>query len=48
MVKKYEKKLADMPKPTGPDFILEPNPDGPAISHDKLQLLRENDNTELH
>ena len=36
LVKKYEKKLAAMPRDEGPDYILEPNPDGPAIGKNKL------------
>jgi arylsulfatase A len=48
LVEKYEKKLATMSPPEGPDYILEPNPDGPAISGEKLEALKENDNNTLH
>ncbi len=48
LVDKYEKKLALMPKQIGPDFILEPNPDGPKISVEKLQALEENDHNTTH
>ena len=48
LVQKYEKKLAAMPHQEGPDYILEPNPDGPAISGEKLKALEENDNSTLH
>ncbi len=39
LVKKYEQKLASMPKPDGPDYILEGNPDGPALSPAELQAV---------
>ncbi|MDE0840448.1 MAG: sulfatase [Kiritimatiellae bacterium] len=48
LVKKYEKKLASMPKQDGPDYILESNPDGPAISADKLKVLSANDSRASH
>jgi arylsulfatase A-like enzyme len=48
LVQKYEKKLATMPQQEGPDFILEPNPDGPALSADRLKILEEDDNSTLH
>ena len=48
LVQKYEKKLASMSHQEGPDFILEPNPDGPAISGDKLKALEENDSSASH
>ncbi|MGB7343305.1 MAG: sulfatase [Pirellulaceae bacterium] len=48
LVQKYEKKLASMPRQEGPDYILEPNPDGHAISAEKLKSLEENDNSTLH
>ena len=48
LVQKYEKKLATMPDQEGPDYILEPNPDGPAISGDKLKSLEGNDTSTLH
>ena len=47
LVRKYEKKLATMPHQDGPDYILEPNPDGPAISEDKLKDLAANYNPAL-
>ena len=48
LVEKYEKKLATMPAQDGPDYILEPNPDGPAVSREELRSLEENDNMETH
>ena len=40
LVEKYEKKLAGMPPQTGPDFILEGNPDSPTFpSRAKLDEL---------
>ncbi len=48
LVQKYEKKLASMPQQDGPDYILEPNPDGPAISADELKTLAVNDTSTLH
>ncbi|MDV6032377.1 MAG: sulfatase [Phycisphaera sp. RhM] len=48
LVRKYQQKLASMTEQEGPDYILEPNPDGPAISADKLKFLAESDNAELH
>lgn len=48
LVQKYEKKLATMPHQEGPDYILEPNPDGPGIPEDKLKVLKENDNSTSH
>ncbi len=48
LVQKYEKKLAAMPHQEGPDYILEPNPDGPAISGDKLKALEANDTSTSH
>ena len=48
LVEKYKKKLATMPHQEGPDYILEPNPDGPAISGDKLKALEENDRSAAH
>jgi len=43
LVQKYEKKLTAMPHQEGPDYILEPNPDGPVISEEKLKSLGVND-----
>jgi arylsulfatase A len=48
LVQKYEKKLATMPHQDGPGYILEPNPDGPAISADKLKSLEEDDSSTSH
>lgn len=48
LVQKYEKKLATLPKQEGPDYILEANPDGRAVSADRLKSLEENDNRTLH
>ncbi|MBC8326270.1 MAG: sulfatase [Verrucomicrobia subdivision 3 bacterium] len=48
LVEKYQKKLASMPKRKGPEYILEPNPDGPALSVDELKALKKNDNLNLH
>jgi arylsulfatase A-like enzyme len=48
LVEKYEKKLAKMPQHDGPDYILEPNPDGPAISADQLKALEVDDTSTLH
>jgi|GEM_PF-187557 len=46
LVEKYRKKLAAMqklPEQEGPDFILEPNPDGPPLTEKELNALAEND-----
>ncbi|OJV31990.1 MAG: hypothetical protein BGO29_00705 [Bacteroidales bacterium 36-12] len=44
LVAKYEKKLASMPKPKGPDFILEGNPDDEhPISRADLDCMIETD-----
>ena len=48
LVKKYRKKLAAMTKQKGPDFILEPNPDGPQLTKEKLKALAENDELQAH
>ena len=48
LVKKYEEKLANMSPTVGPDYILEPNPDGPAISAEKMKSLEETDELALH
>ena len=48
LVKKYQKKLKKMTKPDGPEYILEPNPDGPSISKKELKELGENDSLKLH
>ena len=39
LVKKYEKKLASLPKQDGPDYILEGNPDGPPLTAQDLRAL---------
>ena len=48
LVAKYQKKLESMPKPKGPNFILEPNPDGPSLSGEELDRLSANDSSDLH
>jgi arylsulfatase A-like enzyme len=48
LVHKYQKKLATMPPQEGPDYILEVNPDGPAISSQKLKALEKFDDGESH
>lgn len=48
LVRKYKQKLTTTPKQAGPDYILEPNPDGPRISADRLKELEEDDNLALH
>lgn len=48
LVEKYERKLASMPRADGPDYLLEPNPDGPTISAKQLEALAEEDNSESH
>jgi arylsulfatase A-like enzyme len=48
LVQKYERKLATMPRQEGPDYILEPNPDGPAISAEELKALEASDTSETH
>ena len=48
LVQKYQKKLATMPPQSGPDYILEANPDGPALSADRLKSLEQADSMEVH
>ena len=48
LVEKYRKKLAAMPKQAGPDFILESNPDGPALTGKELKALAEHDELQAH
>jgi arylsulfatase A len=48
LVQKYKRKLTAMPRQDGPGYILEPNPDGPAISVERLKVLAENDDSSLH
>lgn len=48
LVEKYERKLTTLQKQSGPEYILEPNPDGPAISENRMQALMEEDNVEVH
>ena len=48
LVKKYERKLASMPRQDGPDYILEPNPDGPALSGEELRALEADDKEQTH
>ena len=47
-VEKYRKKLAAMRKEDGPDFILESNPDGTALTSVELKALAENDELQAH
>ena len=37
-----------MPKQAGPDFILESNPDGPALTGKELKALTEHDQLQAH
>ena len=37
-----------MPKQAGPDFILESNPDGPALTEKELKALAEKDELQAH
>ena len=48
LVEKYQRKLASMKPKKGPEFILEPNPDGPELSDDELKALEKNDSLNLH
>jgi len=48
LVEKYQKKLASMPKRKGPEYILEPNPDGPVLSKDELRALEKDDSLDIH
>lgn len=48
LVEKYRKKLATMPESEGPDFILEPNPDGSPLRPEELTSLAENDEQQAH
>ena len=48
LVAKYRKKLAAMPKPKGPKYILEPNPDGPPLTAAELKALEKDDRLQLH
>ena len=48
LVKKYQEKLARLPKTKGPEYILEPNPDDPALSKVELMALAKDDRLELH
>ena len=48
LVEKYQKKLERMPESGGPDFILEPNPDGLPLTGDELDRLADNDNSDVH
>ena len=48
LVEKYQRKLASMKTKKGPEFILEPNPDGPALSDGELKALEKNDDLNLH
>ena len=48
LVEKYRKKLPAMQRENGPDFILESNPDGPALTSEELKALAENDELQAH
>ena len=48
LVEKYRRKLEAMPEMQGPDFILEANPDGPALSQEELIALMEDDDQRAH
>ncbi len=48
LVEKYEKKLATLPPQDGPDYILEPNPDGPTLTPEQLKAIEANDTSEVH
>ena len=48
LVHKYQRKLASMKPSKGPEYILEPNPDGPALSKDELRALEKNDSLNSH
>ena len=48
LVQKYQKKLATMPSQKGPDYILESNPDGPALSSEQLKKLEKLDDSTTH
>ena len=48
LVEKYRRKLKEMPEQEGPDFILEPNPDGPPLTDEELDALAENDELQKH
>lgn len=48
LVRKYEKKLAAMQDQAGPDYILEPNPDGQVLTASELKELENSDELSLH
>lgn len=48
LVKKYEEKLASMPRQDSPDYILESNPDGPELTDEKLKSLQKTDSEMIH
>lgn len=48
LVEKYRRKLATMHETEEPDFILEPNPDEPPLSAEKLAALTANDELQAH
>lgn len=48
LVAKYRKKLEQMPRKEGPNYILEPNPDGPRLTPAKLKALTEDDRNDVH
>lgn len=45
LVEKYRKKLAAQPKQEGAEYILEPNPDGPARSAEDLKDIAKDQNS---
>ena len=48
LVEKYERKLAKMPAHDGPDYILEPNPDGPTMTPQAIASLESDDELSRH
>jgi arylsulfatase A-like enzyme len=48
LVRKYRDKLSKMTLPEGPDFILEPNPDGPMLTAERIQQLIQRDDQAAH
>ncbi len=48
LVQKYQSKLETMKADGGPDYILEPNPDDPALSKEAIKSLEGNDDHSLH
>ena len=48
LVQKYQRKLAKVAPDSGPDFILESNPDGKPITGERMQKLIQNDSEQIH